>query len=452
MENVGNSMNYLSAYYTFKDLGLSKWAKQNRLSPDKKAVILKDNQLVINSADYGSAQSRKRVVAGEIIKRKQFVILSSTHKDPKKDGDQLSYKTLNFIKENLPKPNVQKSTKIIHDPLYPNITIKASDLTDHFYDTGLYTCEWRQSKFLKTNHPYMGIMSFPENETKPSRTITATKIGTSREALIYKSEFDRKGDGEYRTPTVREAASIMGFPITYQFKGSEGTKWRLVGNAVCPSVSRALAKQLRIELGLDLITVPIVQTIPNIENIENLNTYSEKRFNKRPKRIKDSRCRRHPFKDGNLTVTLSNYDIEENGRDVSTWMTSVQYGNGEGFPIFNYRDGEFKEWEQLIRKLKKGDQFLAIINNGFSEKIGSCPELQEMYELQRSKDNLLEPTELLEEAANIIEKLDINDQKFIQDTKVVFRNKSVVPAKQLFALYAINKISSIANGGDHGQR
>ena len=29
-------------------------------------------------------------------------------------------------------------------------------------------------------------------------------------------------------------ASIMGFPITFQFKGSEGIKWRLVGNAVCP--------------------------------------------------------------------------------------------------------------------------------------------------------------------------------------------------------------------------
>ena len=64
----------------------------------------------------------------------------------------------------------------------------------------------------------MGRMSFPENEEMPSRTVTATRIGSSREALIYASEYGRKGDGQYRTPTVREAACLMGFPITYQFR------------------------------------------------------------------------------------------------------------------------------------------------------------------------------------------------------------------------------------------
>ena len=54
------------------------------------------------------------------------------------------------------------------------------------------------SKYLKTNHPYMGKMSFPENENKPSRTVTATKIAHSRESLIYKSELKRLGDGEFR--------------------------------------------------------------------------------------------------------------------------------------------------------------------------------------------------------------------------------------------------------------
>ena len=88
----------------------------------------------------------------------------------------------------------------------------------------------------------MGKMSFPENDNKPSRTITATKIANSRESIIYKCEIKRVGDGEYRLPTVREAAVIMGFPITYQFLGTESNKWRLVGNAVCCSVSRAFAK------------------------------------------------------------------------------------------------------------------------------------------------------------------------------------------------------------------
>ena len=96
----------------------------------------------------------------------------------------------------------------------------------------------------------MGKMSFPENCDKPSRTITATKSGTSRESLIYKSEYKRKGNGEYRTPTIREASSIMGFPFTYQFLGTINSKWRLVGNAVCPSVSRAFAEQVLLQFNI----------------------------------------------------------------------------------------------------------------------------------------------------------------------------------------------------------
>jgi DNA (cytosine-5)-methyltransferase 1 len=130
-------------------------------------------------------------------------------------------------------------------------------LTDHFYDTGIYKSEWKFSKYWKTNHPFMGKMSFPENENKPSRTITATKIANSRESIIYRSELNRIGDGEYRLPTVREAAIIMGFPITYQFIGAENNKWRLVGNAVCCSVSRAFAKVVLDELRDSLYPIPL---------------------------------------------------------------------------------------------------------------------------------------------------------------------------------------------------
>ena len=49
MENVSNSVNYLNDYYTFRDLNLSKWARKHKLSPNKKAIILKDNQLEIIS-------------------------------------------------------------------------------------------------------------------------------------------------------------------------------------------------------------------------------------------------------------------------------------------------------------------------------------------------------------------------------------------------------------------
>jgi len=445
MENVTNSKNYISDYYTFKDLDLAKWAKKNRLSPNKKAIILKDNQHIICSADYGSPQKRKRIISGEVIAKGTLVIPATTHKNPSTDGLKENYKSLKFIRNSLPSPNEPKNSRIIQDPLYKDIKLHSYELTDHFYDTGLYACEWKQSKHLKINHPYMGTMSFPENEENPSRTITATKIGTSREAIIYPSEYERRGNGEYRTPTVREASSIMGFPISFQFKGSEGIKWRLVGNAVCPSVSQAFARQLRSDLDLEPLDTPIVQSIANLEGIQNLNTFSEKTFNNPPKRIKNSRFRRHPFKDGNLTVTLSNYDIVKNNNNVKKWITSVQYGNGEGFPTFNYPDHLHVNLEPIIKKLKKGEKFIDIINNGFFEKIASSKELQEMFELQFSKGNFLEPTRLVEDVAEIIKNLGIEKEVFIQNKNEIFTKKETIPIKQLYALYAINIISTKAN-------
>lgn len=445
MENVSNSTNYLNDYYTFNDLGLSGWAKEHKLSPNKKAIVLKGNQPVINSAKYGSPQKRKRVISGEFIVKGKLIIPPETHQSLEGDGKLPHFITLGYVKNNLPKPNALRSDDLITDPLYPKIKIRASELSDHFYDSGLYECEWRQSEFLKTNHPYMGRMSFPENEDKPSRTITATKIGTSREAIIYRSEFNRKGNGEYRVPTIRESACLMGFPITYQFLGSEGVKCKLVGNAVCPSVSRAFAKQTRKILGLAVIKEPVLANTANVEGVNNLNTFSEGIFDTPPKRNKGSRFRRHPFKHGNITVTLSNYDVVKNEKKVSKWRTSVQYGNGEGYPIHNLPDGLFNELEHLIQKIDKGNDFLKVINNGFTDKIGNRKSLQEMYEAQQSTGGLLEPTELVEEVGRLIDLLGVEQKDIIQEKQTIFKYKKQVPVTQVFALYAINKISTIAN-------
>jgi len=446
MENVPSSINHLGTEYTFEELGLGDWAAKNKIGRTKVAIKLDGNQQIINSADYGGAQSRERVIAGEILLKRKLVVPETTHKE---SSDELTRKNdwrkLKEIKKNLPSPFCTYSSRTIFDPNYPELSLNLHKLTDHFYDTGLFECEWKQSRFLKINHPYMGRMSYPENEERPSRTITATKIGTSREALIYQSEYPREGNGKFRTPTVREAACIMGFPITYQFIGGETTKWRLVGNAVCPSVGRAFARQVRMELGLSRIYKPIIQLEPDLIDGNNLNTYTLKQFGAPPKRNKGSRFRRHPFKDGNITITLSNYDIVKNEKDSKEWKTSMQYGNGEGFPTFDIADDFYKQIELVIKGSTKGLAFLQVINNGFTEKIAKGNALQEMYESQRSKDHFLEPTQLVERIANIIDGLKIDDKIFEQTKKVIFQDKVSVPLKQLFALYAINKVASTAN-------
>lgn len=441
MENVVNSRRYLQTSYTFKDLGLADWANRHRIGPNTIAIDLFDNTAVINSADYGSVQSRKRVISGEIIKKKKLIIPTPLNS---KNGGQLpKYNAIKIIKENFPSPFSKKSKVKIKDVLYP-IELQQDQITDHFYDTGVYEAEWRFSRHWKMNHPFMGKMSFPENENNPSRTITATRIANSRESIIYKSEIQRAGDGEYRLPTVREAAIIMGFPITYQFLGSEHTKWRLVGNAVCASVSRAFASTVLDSLGFEKSEGLIVEKLPNLKGVMNLNNYKLKQLNNPPIKNKNARCRWQPIKEGNLTVTLSNYNIEKSSKDDRRWRTSIQYGTGKGFPIQHVEDGYYSKLESIISRLNGGRKFIEVINNGFSEKIGSAKKLQEMFETQKSDGVFLEPTRLVEEVANIINSIIISEAEYVQNDTTVFLKKRV-PTKQLYALYAINKISSTAN-------
>jgi DNA (cytosine-5)-methyltransferase 1 len=445
MENVVNSKKYLQTQYTFKDLNLEDWAKDRGKDPLSTAINLHENSTIINSADYGSIQSRKRVISGEIIKKKKLIIPAPTHQQKESQNNLLPYKTISLIRNNFPTPFNKKSNSIIKDIQYP-IELEQDKITDHFYDTGIYKVEWKFSKYWKTNHPFMGKMSFPENKNKPSRTITATKIANSRESIIYKSEINRIGDGEYRLPTVREAAIIMGFPITYQFLGSDSNKWRLVGNAVCCSVSRAFAKIVLDEFRLTIPNNYVLNSNPKTDGIINLNTYKLKTFDKPPVKNKDSRCRRHAIKDGNLTVTLSNYDIENNPKtSEGKWFTSIQYGTGKGFPIQKVNDKYYQNLEKIIIEYKGGKEFLKYINNGFSERIGNANELQELYESQKSNTKYTEPTELVDLVQELIGKLDIENIEVEQKEIKVFEHKDKVPVKQFFALYAINKITTIAN-------
>ena len=85
------------------------------------------------------------------------------------------------------------------------------------------------------------------------------------------------------------------------------------------------------------------------------------------------------------------------------------------------------------------------MNNGFKDKIAYNDILQEMYEHQLSKGEYLEPTLLVEELCYIINSLELQNEVLDLSGLQIFKNKTEVPLKQLFALYGINKISTLAN-------
>jgi DNA (cytosine-5)-methyltransferase 1 len=440
LENVPNSKNHIKDTYTFQELDLEDWAKLHKLNPDAVALNAGSNGQILNTADFGTPQLRKRFFCGEIV---------STGKFPDLEPFKVrTHRSLGKITSTMPPPHISPSEKVFADPNYPSLKLPAKEITDHFYDSGIYRRYWVDARWLKLNHPYMGPLSFPENRDKPSRTILATQSASSREALIYKSEHNRKGDGEYRLPTVREVATLMGFPYTYQFAGKEGTKWKLVGNAVSPRLSSALARSVRVSMRLRIIPdsdIPFNSLNGNASAIINLNSFTTKLFNDPPKKHPKARFRRHPFKDGNMTVALTNFDPtlpsgELNKRTIE-WFTAVFFGTGEGFKRTIIRANEFKRIGKLIES-QYGDQgrrFIQGFEKRFRNIIGKRHLLQKAY-VGDNLDDAHDPRHIIDDIGQFISSHKLKD--VFMALPDLLPEKKQIPIRQVLAIYAINRIIS----------
>lgn len=149
----------------------------------------------------------------------------------------------------LPYPLGKHHPKEVEDPLYPGLVIPTEKLTDHFsMDTRLNPQEIETCKRDKRSHGWYGAMEFPDDLDRPSRTIGATSTRSGRHTIVFK---DPRSRGPYRTLTLRESASLQGFPIVFQFWDDRlAEKHRLVGNAVPPPLARSVALAIRKKLGL----------------------------------------------------------------------------------------------------------------------------------------------------------------------------------------------------------
>ena len=436
MENVPNSKNYIRLTYTFRQLNLTKWAKEHGFNPNQVALNGSINGRVLNTADFGVSQKRQRFVCGEIVSTGKFPDLTNF-------TDKAS-KCIGTIKELMPPPNSPCSNNTHTDPNYPSLKLKMNLITDNFYDSGIYESQWKNAQSLKLNHPFMGKMSFPENEQNPSRTIMATQSASTREALIYQSEYKRKGNGEFRLPTIREIATIMSFPYTYQFSGGESTKWRQVGNAVCPFMSATLAKSVRLEMGLRAIPdskIRFEAPDTKMEKIYNLNTFAKREFDTPPKKKANARFRRHPFKDGNMTIALTNYHPIFSSKISKKWYSSIFFGSGKDFKVRVIPKSRFKKIGKLIEAHQKdlGIKFIKEFNRKFKWAIGISGKFQDAY--------VRENTHLSHEPSRLIDKI----REFILGLELVEKQmkipefvpeKEEVPIRQVMAMYAINRLVS----------
>lgn len=455
MENVPNSQHYVQVSYTFEDLNLSNWAEKNGIDKNSIAVYVQNNGKVLNSNDYGSPQKRERFICGELIKRdKQNNVISQEFIEPIKTHNSDTKIVLRDIRKNIPNPLQKKNDKTeIVDPNYPSLKFPMFELTDHFYDSGIYQMEWEQAQRAKQNHPFMGTMSFPENEDKPSRTIMATRGGSTRESLIYKSEYKRSGHGEYRLPTIREVATLMGFPYVFNFTGTESTKWKQIGNAVCPHMSFALAKAIKEKLDKDNVVehdnIDFSLLIENNhrENLDkykfnNLNTYKEKVFNKPPSRKKGSKFRRHFFKGGNMTVSLMNHSaVDKSIKAGEDWFIFVFLGSGKNFQEITIENDIYKKIETFFDENKEVmPEFKDFVKDckKLCKNIPNSELLQELYEQDNRNSEYLDLESFFKKGSELIQKYrnDYFADNLIQQD--ILKEKESIPLFQLLSMYLIS--------------
>lgn len=176
---------------------------------------------VFNMREFGVPQKRKRCIASNID-----LDLMMQYKD------RCQEVTLENVIDELSKNNV----------LDPNFKIRRSqgNITETEKEEPLNSEEERMNREMKVNHPVYNKMSFPEDLSNPARTITATCTRVSRESLIVRDK--RK----YRRLSVRERATVQGFPISYQFHGSShSNKIKMIGNAIPPKFTYFLAAAMR---------------------------------------------------------------------------------------------------------------------------------------------------------------------------------------------------------------
>jgi DNA (cytosine-5)-methyltransferase 1 len=223
MENVPRVADHLPDVIPYSWFGI-----------ERKGALPVPMRMHFNAAEYGVAQARNRYLIGNYPAPHKTHLLEVVD-DLFTAQDKPLNRALGDIIRSFPNPKSSMRSGSIKDPNY-DIALPLDHLTDHFIDTTLSVAEAEDIRRVKTEHPYMGRMSFPDELGRPARTVVATQLG--RETLVLAT-----GDGTFRRATIRECASIQSFPISYQFTGNSiGSRYRQAGDAVPPLLSYSIAR------------------------------------------------------------------------------------------------------------------------------------------------------------------------------------------------------------------
>ena len=420
MENVPNSIKFVKDEYTAVELGLPAHL------PNLKVRV----RGILVASDYGAPQGRKRAIVGD------YPVPPKTHEDSPIQTSHI----LTALG-----PPLNNTRTLFTDPLFPHIKLSKEELTDHFYNTDIQEYYWKRAQRLKTDHGFMGRMDFPDRTNRLCRTIMATESNSTRESIIFKKE----DDGEtYRSPTIREISSLMGFPIDYKFLGKNtSTKHKQIGNAVCVQMSQALAKAIKKDANLTY-DAPI-EIRKNHEvgfNLNDLLNDTIEDFVMKPKRI-TSKFAQHPpyIKKESLRVELSNKtSVFDKLSPKFEWTNDLHRGAGKGAKKVKYSNDKL---ETHILNSPHFEEYKQSLEDHFNGKINDALLFQKKNCYIDIGDSInpihLSPAEALEFISNKIKGLNISDERIeIDDLDKVlnYTKQKKYPLEVIYSLWGVNTI------------
>ncbi|WP_119257801.1 DNA cytosine methyltransferase [Shinella zoogloeoides] len=176
---------------------------------------------IIDFSEFGTPQARRRCIATNIPLK--YLLAYRERVDGRTLGDVIS---------------ATSSNGNVIDPVW-GVSIAAEKLTETEAEAPLNSEELRMNREAKEFHPVYNNMAFPDPMDEAARTVTATCTRVSRESIVIRDPNARE---QFRRLTIRERASLQGFPITYQFYArSFSEKAKMIGNAIPPTFTYLLA-------------------------------------------------------------------------------------------------------------------------------------------------------------------------------------------------------------------
>ncbi|MET3124895.1 DNA (cytosine-5)-methyltransferase 1, partial [Oxalobacteraceae bacterium GrIS 2.11] len=204
---------------------------------------------VLNAADYGAAQTRRRAV---IVGWKKKIGFSApdfppapTHSSPNAKDSLPNWVTVKEVIGDLPNP-VGTEVRNCAGPLDLHFGRNPTKLSLQRYKV----VPPGGNRFdLQKNAPELTPECWLR---KPSGgTDLFGRLWWDRPSVTIRTEFFKPEKGRYLHPvkhrpiTHREAARIMGFPDDFKFSGTKTEIARQIGNAVPPPLAAAIAKMVK---------------------------------------------------------------------------------------------------------------------------------------------------------------------------------------------------------------